>query len=57
MESGKTAHSANSQTLLAYVSSDRYDLQPLLAGVFVADDLPEALARRDQLQQLSLIHI
>ena len=51
VESGKTAHSANSQTLLAYVSSDRYDLQPLLAGVFVADDLPEALSRRDQLQQ------
>ena len=51
VESGKTAQSTDSQTLLAYVSSERYDLQPLLAGVFVAEDLPEALARRDQLQQ------
>ena len=51
VESGKTAQSTDRQTLLAYVSSDRYDLQPLLAGVYVAEDLIEALARRGELQQ------
>tara|TARA_B100000029_G_scaffold492739_1_gene554399 strand:- start:201 stop:3707 length:3507 start_codon:yes stop_codon:yes gene_type:complete len=51
VESGKTAQSTDRQTLLAYVSSDRYDLQPLLAGVLVAEGLTEALARRSELQQ------
>ena len=55
VESGKTAESADSQTLLAHVSSDRYDLRPLLAGVFVAKDLAEALSRRGQLREAESI--
>jgi chromosome segregation protein len=55
VESGKTAESAGSQTLLAHVSSDRYDLRPLLTGVFVAEDLTEALSRRGQLQEAESI--
>ncbi|MAF08678.1 MAG: chromosome segregation protein SMC [Acidiferrobacteraceae bacterium] len=49
MESGKFSLTTGDNTLLSYVSCERYNLESLLAGVYVAEDLNEALARRDQL--------
>ena len=51
VESGESFGDSRENTLLSYVSCDRYNLEPLLAGVFVAEELTEALAKRDQLSE------
>lgn len=47
---GMESHSVEDDTLLSRMRSPRYDLRPLLAGVYVAETLEEALARRQTLQ-------
>jgi len=49
MESGATSSVTGEKLLLSYVSCERYSLASLLFGVYVAEDLNEALAGRDQL--------
>ena len=47
IESGEAAMlKSDPQTLLAHLRCPRYDLAPLLTGIYVADDLEQALARR-----------
>ena len=46
VQSGSSSALGAANTLLAQLRCARYDLGPLLSGVYVADDLAEALIRR-----------
>jgi chromosome segregation protein len=47
---GIESQSAEDDTLLGRIHSSRYDLRPLLAGVYIAETLEEALSRRQTLK-------
>ena len=50
VESGGIESQGDDDTLLSRMHSPRYDLRPLLAGVYVAETMEEALSRRQTLQ-------
>jgi chromosome segregation protein len=50
VESGGIESQGDDDTLLSRMRSPRYDLRPLLAGVYVAETVEEALSRRQTLQ-------
>jgi chromosome segregation protein len=50
VESGGIESQGDDDTLLSRMRSPRYDLRPLLAGVYVAETMEEALSRRQTLQ-------
>jgi chromosome segregation protein len=49
VESGGIENQGDDDTLLSRMRSPRYDLRPLLAGVYVAETVEEALSRRQTL--------